>query len=312
MSVAVVPIVVPVCGEGPIADISSLVGIKTVTLTGRFKGPYTLLASHNNVNFVPVLLFNTGGVESVQLTLPNAYTSVRFRCSSSMDDNNVTATVSGVSIPGTNLFSNLWTFGVGVAGLSPVFRLSNLFPSAEIEKDINIICEGGLIGSLIVEGSNDGVEFNPLGQFNAGQSSGASSLLEFTPLVVGENVKFFRFNLVGQAYSAITLTMGGSLNVGSGTGIPGPAGPPGLPGSPGAQGPVGPVGAKGDKGSKGDTGAAGPQGLPGATGATGAKGDTGSAGPQGLPGATGATGAKGDTGAVGPQGLPGATGATGA
>ena len=65
MSIAIVPVIVPSSGEGPIADISALVGPKTVTLTGRFTGTYTLLASHNNVNFVPALLFDTDGVEGV-------------------------------------------------------------------------------------------------------------------------------------------------------------------------------------------------------------------------------------------------------
>ena len=335
MSIVVVPVIVPLSGEGPIADISQLVGPKTVTLTGRFKGSYTLLASHNNVNFVPVLLFDTGGVESVRLTLPRAYASVRFRCDTVTDNDSISATVSGVSIPNANAFANLWTFAQGSTGSSPIFKIADLFPYSDVEQDTNIICIGGLIGALLVEGSNEGVDFNPLGQFNAGQRIGMTSLLEFTPLAVDQHVRFLRFTIVGQAYSDITLTIGGAVSVDSG-GIPGPpgakgdpgapgakgdtgaAGTPGAPGTPGAKGDPGTPGAKGDTGAagtpgaKGDTGAAG---TPGAPGTPGAKGDPGTPGAAGTPGAKGDTGAagtpgaKGDTGAAG---TPGATGATGA
>jgi hypothetical protein len=98
------------------------------------------------------------------------------------------------------------------------------------------------------------------------------------------------------------------VNVGTLTGVQGPAGP---------QGPTGPQGAQGTTGPQGNTGATGPAGPPGTPGTTGATGPTG---PQGATGNTGATGPagpqgvqgdQGPTGATGPQGATGATGPEG-
>ena len=45
MSTSVFSITVPGSGFGPAADVSSLVGEKTVVLSGRFRGAYVLLSS---------------------------------------------------------------------------------------------------------------------------------------------------------------------------------------------------------------------------------------------------------------------------
>jgi len=224
MSIAIVPVLVPTSGEGPIADISALVGPKTVTLTGRFAGTYTLLASHNNVNFVPALLFNADGVEQVRLTLPDAFTSVRFRCGANTVGS-VTATVAGISVPADNLFATLATFTPNSNNTSAIIDTSVLFPPSGLEKDINIICEGGFRGDLVVEGSNDGVLFNPIGQFSAGQQQrpllGVPADLEFAPLSITVNTKYLRFTLTGQVYSTVVVTIGGTIPISeaSGAGI---------------------------------------------------------------------------------------------
>ena len=79
MSISIVTVTVPPFGDGPIADVSALVGAKTVTLAGFFEGAYVLLASHDDATFDPVLTFNADGKESIKLTLPDAYKSVRVR-----------------------------------------------------------------------------------------------------------------------------------------------------------------------------------------------------------------------------------------
>lgn len=225
MSIAIVPVVVPPFGEGPIADISALVGPKTVTLTGRFVGAYTLLASHNNSNFVPVLLFDSDGVEQIRQTLPDAFTSVRLRSNAGTLGAGVTATVAGISIPADNLFATLATFTPGSSGTSAIIDTSVLFPPSGLEKDINIICEGGFRGDLVVEGSNDGSLFNPIGQFSAGGQQrpllGIPSDLEFAPLSVEANTRYLRFTLSGQVFSPVTLTIGGTIPISeaSGAGI---------------------------------------------------------------------------------------------
>ena len=225
MSIAIVSVIVPTSGEGPIADISALVGSKTVTLTGRFVGTYTLLASHNNTNFVPALLFNSNGVEQVRLILSDAFTSVRFRCGAGTVGT-VTATVAGISIPADNLFGTLTTFTPNSGSTSAVVNTSVLFPPSGLEKDINIICEGGFRGDLVVEGSNDGALFNPIGQFSAGQQQrpllgGIPADLEFSPLSISVNTKYLRFTLTGQVYSPVVVTIGGTIpiNAVSGAGI---------------------------------------------------------------------------------------------
>lgn len=227
MSLAIVPITVPASGEGPAANIAALVGPKTVTLTGRFSGSYTLLGTHNGANFVPVLVFNAGGVESIKLTLPDAYSSVLVRCNANTTPlGPVTMTVAGVSLPGENLFATLATFLAGVSGTtSPVFDLATLFPPTGLEEGINIICEGGLVGALLVEGSQDGVAFNVVGTFQGGQSPrplvGLPAPLEFTPLSTGDQVRYLRFGLQGRTTSDVSLTVGGRVPAGSGgVGIP--------------------------------------------------------------------------------------------
>ena len=224
MSIAIVPVIVPTSGEGPIADISALVGPKTVTLTGRFVGTYTLLASHNNVNFVPALLFDTDGVEQIRLTLPDAFTSVRFRCGAGTAGS-VTATVAGISVPADNLFGTLTTFTPNSSSTSSIIDTAALFPPSGLEKDINIICEGGFRGDLVVEGSNDGLLFNPIGQFSAGQQQrpllGIPADLEFSPLSIEANTRYLRFTLTGQVYSPVVVTIGGTIPISeaSGAGI---------------------------------------------------------------------------------------------
>ena len=217
MSIAIVPVVVPPSGDGPIANISALVGSKTVTLTGFFQGVYTLLASHNGANFVPVLIFNSDGSESIKLTLPDAYASVRVRAgANTVPGGIVTMTMAGVSKPGENLFATLTTFAPGSSGgMSPVVDTSLLFPPTGLEAAINFICTGGLVGTVLVEGSNDGVGWGGIGSFQAGERQrpllGLSQPLEFSPLSTGDNSRYLRFTLDGQADSLLTITVGGNI-----------------------------------------------------------------------------------------------------
>ena len=223
MPIAIIPVVVPPSGDGPIASIADLVGAKTVTLTGLFEGAYVLLASHNDANFDPVLTFNSDGKESVQLTLPDAYKSVRVRTIA-----NTTGTVSlqvtGLSVPGENLFATLATFLPGSGGQSTVFDTAAIFPPSGLESGINVICAGGFSGTIVVEGGQDGDNFNPIGTFQAGQQQrpllgGLLPVLEFSPLSTGENTRYLRFTLSGQVTSNVTLTVGGSIATSS----PGPS-----------------------------------------------------------------------------------------
>jgi hypothetical protein len=99
-----------------------------------------------------------------------------------------------------------------------------------------------------------------------------------------------------------------NVNIGGGSGTPGPRGPKGDTGETGLKGDTGDVGPQG---LKGDTGAQGPKGDPGIQGIQGLKGDTGAQGIQGPKGDPGIQGLKGDTGAQGIQGPKGDPGTQG-
>jgi len=216
MPIVIVPVTVPPSGDGPIASIANLVGAKTVTLTGFFQGTYVLLASHNNSTFDPVLTFNSDGTESIKLTLPDAYRSVRVRTVANTAGS-VSLQVAGLSVPGANLFATLATFLPGAGGPSAIFDTAALFPPSGLETGINVMCAGGFTGDLVVEGSQDGASFNPIGSFQAGQQQrpllgGLLPVLEFNPLSTEDNTRYMRFTLSGQVTSPVTLTIGGSIS----------------------------------------------------------------------------------------------------
>ena len=217
MSTTIIPVTVPTNGDGPAADVSSLVGPKTVTLTGTFGGTYTLLASHDGATFAPVLTFDSAGLESVKMTLDDAYASVRLRAHSSRP-NNVSVTVAGELGAGQNFFSPVATFTTG--GRGPVVDLATLFPPTGLEEEVNFICDGGFTGSVLVEGSNDGVLFNPLGVFQGGASSrpGASQVLELSPLSTPDKVRYVRATAAGSVTSRVTVTVGGRIPAAGGGG----------------------------------------------------------------------------------------------
>ena len=212
MSIPVVNVVVPSTGDGPIADISGLVGAKTVQLSGTFRGRYVLLGSQDGSHFVPVANFDSNGAESIELTLKLALSAVRVR-SEALQPNNVTVNVSGEA--GVNQFTTIASIAVGSSGLQPVVDLNVALAPASVTQDLAFLCTGGFQGILSIEGSLDGVEFNPIGAgFRADPRPpsllASSSLLEFSPLVTDELVRYVRVNLSGPATSPVTVTFGGS------------------------------------------------------------------------------------------------------
>lgn len=215
MAIATVNVLVPSSGDGPAANISALVGEKTVILSGTYQGSYIILASHNGANYVPVLTFDSDGRDSIRLTLPNSYAFVKVRANANVVlGGPVTVTVTGISIPGENLFATLATFLPGGGGVA-TFDTALLFPPTGLEADINIICLGGLAGTLLVEGSQNGVDFNPLGTFQGGPQQksllGIPAPLEFEPLTTSDKVRYLRLSIQGQVTSPLTVTMGGLI-----------------------------------------------------------------------------------------------------
>ena len=226
MSIASYNVNVPLGGgEGFPTDISVIVGAKTVVLTGFFTGSYTLLASHDNVEFVPVLLFDASGQESIKQTLSSAYKSVRLRSNAGTAQAGlVVCNISGVAKPGENLFADLVTFSPGGPTQSAIIDTAALFPPTGLEQEINIFCSGGFVGVISVEGSLDGSDFNTIGTFQGSQQQrslvGLPPILEFSPLVTQDKVRYLRITLAGYITSPAGLTIGGRIPAtgGSGTG----------------------------------------------------------------------------------------------
>jgi len=224
MSIGIVNVVVPLAGDGPVSDVSTLVGEKTVELSGIFNGRYILLGSQDyGASFVPVLIFDSNGKESVKLTLPLTLSSVRVRAAASSPQN-VSMNISGV-IGGTNLFATLASIPAGGSGPQAIIDLNTALPPASVQQDIGFLCSGSFNGLLVIEGSMDGVEFNPIGDGfrDVGQSPsllGTNRPLEFSPMITDVLVRYIRVNLIGVASSLITVTVAGSNPVSGSVGTP--------------------------------------------------------------------------------------------
>lgn len=213
MSISIVNVTVPASGDGPIASIANLVGEKTVELSGRFVGRYVLLGSHNGADFVPVLIFDANGEESIKQTLPLAVSSVRVRAHASSPVG-VTMNVSGVLSPGANLFTPVTSLAPGASGIQAAIDLFTLFPPTGMEEDINFFCKGSFDGLITVEGSMDGVHYNPIGGFRTDSQPvsliGSAPVLEFSPIKSNDLVRYVRLVVEGRILSTTIITVGGA------------------------------------------------------------------------------------------------------
>jgi hypothetical protein len=216
MSIASAIVPVPVSGDGPVVDVSSLIGSKTFQLSGPFKGTYILLASHDDVKFVPVLTLDADGQEGVAQTPPEAYKSVRLRsCATALGA--VTAEISGVVSSNVNRFGTLAVLPPGTSGLQPIVDTAVISPPTGLESCINVMCSGRLEGTIVVLGSIDGSSFNPVGTFQAGTQQrsllGTQPSLEFSPLPTEDKTRYVRLNVLGRVLATTTITIGGTTPV---------------------------------------------------------------------------------------------------
>ena len=201
MSTVSMNIPVPSSGFGFAVDVSSLVGEKTVVLSGRYRGAYVLYGSHDGTRFAPLLIFNAGGIEGIKQTFSGAFASVRLK-SLAQGALGVSAGVSGLSVLADNSFSSL--------GLGDVLDLGNdLF-----QADLNFMGFGQVNGAVVVEGSLDGNGFNPIGEF-ASSGAGASLLgggsgIEFSPVATKDRVRYVRLSVQGSAEAGFLVTVGGA------------------------------------------------------------------------------------------------------
>ena len=208
MSIAIVSVPVPPSGDGSPVDISALVGSKTVTLSGTFKGSYVLLGSHDGEDFSPLLAFDAGGIEGIQQILDMALASVRLRSLAS-SARGVSASIAGISIPGSNSFGSFAPLSPGDSGPQASVDLG----LEAYQEGLNFIANGGFQGAVIVEGSPDGTHFNPIGAFTAQPSPAsllASPSIVFSPLSTTDQIRYIRLNVQGIILSPFVVTFGGS------------------------------------------------------------------------------------------------------
>ena len=208
MATLIVSVPVPISGDGIAVNVSSLVGEKTVTLSGTFKGQYVLFGSHNGTSFSPLATFDAGGVEGIERTFKGAVSWVRIRAMVT-ESSGVTANVSGLSIPGDNSFGIFPLLTPGSSGTQPSVDLGLV----AYQGDVNFIAQGGVKGAVVIEGSQDNIYFNPIGSFSAEPSSssllGGSSLV-FSPLSTDDRIRYVRLNVRGIILTPFEITIGGS------------------------------------------------------------------------------------------------------
>ena len=217
MPILSVTVPVPASGDGAPVSIANLVGEKTVVLTGLFQGLYVILAGHELGTLVPVLQFDAGGEAGIEQTLPDAYqfVAVRAQVNNIVLGAPVTVTVNAVVGTGQNGFAPLATLNPGMMGPQPSIDTYALFPTTGLEEEISIICRGLFEGNVIIEGSDDNAEWNPIGQFSAtpvGRTLlGLPRILEFGPLSTKDLVRYVRVNAAAKITGLTTLTIGGRI-----------------------------------------------------------------------------------------------------
>jgi hypothetical protein len=219
MAILTVPVVVPASGDGPIVSIANIVGAKTVQLSGLFRGYYDLLASDNDADFVAVASFDASGPEGIKQTISGAFKSVRLRANA-QPVGVVTCEVSGVSGVGQNGFGTIASLTAGFSGLTGIVDTSVFIAPTGSEVDTTFICRGSFRGPIVVLGSIDGVEFNPVGEFRVDRvPEGAPSVIELSPLITEAKVQYVRLNVAGVTLGATVVTLGGRVpTTGSSTG----------------------------------------------------------------------------------------------
>ena len=218
MSILTVTIPVPAVGDGPIVDVSSIVGPKTVQLSGDFIGQYDLQASQDDTTFVSVLAFRGGG--DIEQTISGSFKSFRVR-SKANSLGSITCEVSGVDGVSQNFFAVLAQLGSGFAGSTLSIDTWSLFPPTGVEEDVCFLCRGSFQGPLIVQGSTDGTSWNAIGAFSTGNSptSDPPVALEFDPMSTVDKTRYLRIVVPMVTTGPVTVTLGGRIPATGGSAI---------------------------------------------------------------------------------------------
>jgi len=221
MSNATVQVPVPATGTGAAADVSHLVGPKTVQLSGTFEGSYDLLATQDGITYDPIVSFNTGDPEGLKQTVSGAFSAFKLRNVNATPATVVACEVTAQSAAGENHFTTVASLGAGFTGLTPIVDTWSLFPPTGVEVEICYLCRGGFRGPVVVLGSMDGAAFNPIGTFRIDAlPDNAPAVLELGPLPTQDNVRYLRLDVAGVTTAPTVVTVGGRVPSSS----PGPTG----------------------------------------------------------------------------------------
>ena len=212
MSNATVQVPVPATGTGAAADVSHLVGPKTVQLSGTFEGSYDLLATQDGSSYDPVLKLDTGKPEGLKQTVSGAFSAFRLRNVNATPLTAISCEVTAQSAPGENHFATVASLGAGFTGLTPIVDTWSLFPPTGVEVEICYLCRGGFRGPVVVLGSMDGAAFNPIGTFRIDAlPDNAPAVLDLGPLPTQDNVRYLRLDVVGITTAPLVVTVGGRV-----------------------------------------------------------------------------------------------------
>lgn len=208
MSILSVNVVVPSVGDGPIADVSNLVGPKTVLLSGSFTGSYILMGSQNNVDFVPLLQFDSA--QGIEQTMSESFSSFRLR-SLATSNGIVVCNVSAIAGFGENYFGVVASLVAGFKGLTTIIDTYSLFPPTGLEGDMCLMCRGLFSGQINVLGSMDGINFSPVCTFRIDATSTDSHPIEFSPIGTPDKLRYLRLSVDGVTTGNTTVTVGGTI-----------------------------------------------------------------------------------------------------
>jgi hypothetical protein len=130
---------------------------------------------------------------------------------------------------GANNFIAFATVPAG-AGVGPKTSVDlwTLVPSTGLDPGFNVMCTGEFVGTITVEGSLDGAQFNPVGFFTLGSGQLVGPFeptFELAPIVVDDVVRYLRLRVMpGTTVTGpVFVTAGGGANCDCSGGGAGPS-----------------------------------------------------------------------------------------
>jgi hypothetical protein len=189
-------IVVPCTTDaGTSVDTSRLNGDKHLITTGDFTGLLTILASHDGMFFLPIASVDPNDATTRHQVIEGTYVSLSATLASG-EKPYIELLSLGES--GQNYFGVIAVF-LPDAASSKVVHIDQLF-NTTLNEDMSLICQGPFTDTIQVEQSADGIEWSPLGSFNADNRR----LL----LCEDDNIAQLRLTPTGAISDLVTVTIG--------------------------------------------------------------------------------------------------------